>query len=38
LQSNNPRYQEIADLGVVTDLLRRYGYQPEEVDEFIIDG
>jgi carbamoyltransferase len=35
---NNERYAHMTDLGIVFGQLAEYGYDPLDVDEFIIDG
>lgn len=36
--SNNKRYSSISDINVVPDILKSFGYQLSDVDEWIIDG
>ncbi|HEX3961241.1 MAG TPA: carbamoyltransferase N-terminal domain-containing protein [Trebonia sp.] len=35
---NNHRYAKVPDLGLVFQLVRDYGYDPADVDHFVIDG
>ncbi|MEV4437356.1 carbamoyltransferase N-terminal domain-containing protein [Streptomyces sp. NPDC049585] len=35
---NNPRYSEIADFQVVERTLKDFGYKPEDVDQWAVDG
>lgn len=36
--ANNPRHQRIDDLDTVFDLLGQYGYRPQDVDRYVVDG
>jgi carbamoyltransferase len=36
--ANSPRYSPVADLRAVPRLLADFGYRPEDVDEWVIDG
>jgi carbamoyltransferase len=36
--ANNPRYSSLGDLGQVRQILRSEGLEPEDVDQFVIDG
>lgn len=35
---NNPRYSAVDDLAVVPRLLADFGYEPDDVDEWVVDG
>jgi carbamoyltransferase len=35
---NRPRYSRMDDLAVVFELLEKYGYSPDRVDHYVIDG
>ncbi|MEY9878247.1 carbamoyltransferase [Streptacidiphilus sp. MAP12-33] len=35
---NNERYAKIKDFEIVFELLAQYGYQPRDVDHFVVDG
>ncbi|MCC8936995.1 nodulation protein NodU [Bradyrhizobium sp. Arg62] len=37
-RSNNPRYQTIDNLDAIVDALAEHGLDPQEVDQFVIDG
>ncbi|MFH7339451.1 carbamoyltransferase N-terminal domain-containing protein [Streptomyces sp. KHY 26] len=36
--ANNPRYSAIRDLGVISEVLDKFGYRIEDVDEWVLDG
>ncbi|MGW8331164.1 carbamoyltransferase N-terminal domain-containing protein [Streptomyces sp. NPDC055897] len=36
--NNNPRYSEVKNLDTVCELLADFGYRPEDVDHWVIDG
>ncbi|WP_409496873.1 carbamoyltransferase N-terminal domain-containing protein [Amycolatopsis sp. cmx-11-12] len=35
---NRSRYSEIPDLDIVAEILADFGYQPSDVDEWVVDG
>lgn len=35
---NGPRYSQVEDMAVVSRILADFGYRPEDVDEWVIDG
>src|SRR5438270_4893320 len=37
-RSNNPRYQSIGNLDAIVLALADYGLDPQQVDQFVIDG
>ncbi|MGN9759907.1 carbamoyltransferase N-terminal domain-containing protein [Streptomyces sp. SD31] len=36
--ANNPRYSQVESSSIITTLLRDFGYQPSDVDRWVIDG
>ena len=36
--ANNPRYASIEDTEQIVEILALYGYRPEDIDCFAIDG
>lgn len=35
---NNPRYSEIGNLSMISDILKKEGYEIDQVDKFVFDG
>jgi carbamoyltransferase len=37
-RANNRRYSNITDLSSIIDILAEFGYRPQDIDEWVVDG